>query len=312
LPEETRLLIFNYHAVVRFPLEVYNWCFLTETLFRRQMQYLKRRFKLMPLSQAVEQLSTRTSTRPIAVITFDDGFQNNYEIAFPILRAYGIPATFFLVTGVIDTSSTLWFCQLHHALIETHMLTFEWKGRRFDLATAAARARASSELGAALKTFPQPHLLAELHHITCALGRDERLEVELTSPYRMLSRQAISEMSASGLAEFGAHTHSHSILSSLSAGQAREEIEQSITAIGTLTGQPCRLFAYPNGRAQDYDASTTEALQVMGIDTAVTAIAGYNTAATPRLELRRYGIGADVLPSRFRELVEGSVSDIHD
>ena len=98
----------------------------------------------------------------------------------------------------------------------------------------------------------------------------------------------------SGLIEFGAHTQSHAILSRLPPEVARNEIEQSIAATQRLTGRTCVLFAYPNGLAKDYDASHRALLQSCGVRAAVTAIQGFNWGETSLLNLRRFGIGANL------------------
>src|SRR5438046_5518222 len=79
------LAVLMYHAVVREPLPVPDWCFVLEDDFARQMAYLKRHFDLLPLSAALAALGAGRIRRPTAVITFDDGFQNVRDIAFPVL-----------------------------------------------------------------------------------------------------------------------------------------------------------------------------------------------------------------------------------
>src|SRR6185503_21289778 len=103
--------------------------------------------------------------------------------------------------------------------------------------------------------------------------------------------------------EFGAHTRRHVILKWLSTTERRAEIEGSISAVEKLIDRPCRLFAYPNGQRGDYDQECIDFLTAAGIRAAVTAIAGTNDAGTPRLELRRIGVGGDVGLESFKALV---------
>ncbi|MGH7962489.1 MAG: polysaccharide deacetylase family protein, partial [Candidatus Binatia bacterium] len=205
---KNQLTILMYHAVVRAPLQVYDWCFLDAASFRSQMHYLKRHFAVISLSEAVERLRTGGIQQPTAVITFDDGFQNNYDVAWPILRAAAIPATIFLTTGLIGTSDTAWFCRLNRAVAETRKTALEWNGRRFDLSGPGPKGETASAIKARLKEFPHPRLLTELRKIVLALGADPDRPVEVSSPFRLLSHAAIAAMAASGIVEFGAHTHS--------------------------------------------------------------------------------------------------------
>jgi peptidoglycan/xylan/chitin deacetylase (PgdA/CDA1 family) len=286
------LTIFMYHAVVRSRLAVYHRCFIDEPDFRAQVEQLQKRYELLSLSEGAARLRAGSLAQPAAVVTLDDGFLNNYRVAFPILRAYGTPAAIFLVTGLIDTAGTVWYCQLHRALTATSRTAVAYGGRTYDLSSPDAKARASAAIAARLKRLDQTQLLAELQRICALLEVDPDEPLETDSPFRMLDGEAIAAMGASGLIEFGAHTASHAILSRLDPGQARAEIEPSVQAVRQMTGRPGGLFAYPNGSAADFTAGTIALLQTCGVHTAVTAIPGRNRASTPRLELKRYAIGA--------------------
>src|SRR5262245_15447262 len=225
-----------YHAVIRSPLAVADWCFLAEPVFRSQVKYIKDHFEVIPLSAAVGRMKERSILRPTIAITFDDGFQNNYEIAFPVLCEEGLPATIFLTTGLIDTNDTLWFCRLNRALANTHLALLDWNGCRFDVSGIEAKAKASSAIQNRLKAYPHPRLSAELREIILELGDDPEAPIEVNSPFRMLSREAIAAMTATGLIEIGAHSRSHAILSLLSPQERQAEIEQSLEAVQKLTG----------------------------------------------------------------------------
>lgn len=302
---KNRLIILMYHGVVRTPLKIYDWCFLDESSFRSQMKYLKKHFEVISLSGAVEQLRNGEIRKPTAVITFDDGLHNNYDVAFLILREEGLPATIFLTTGFVNTNDTLWYCRLNLALSETNKSSLVWDGRNFDLSGPESKAETASAIETRLKEFSQTKLLAELRKIVLELGHDPDRPIEVGSPFRMLSHEAITEMAASSLIEFGAHTHFHAILSLLSPEERYDEIERSVAAIHDLTGRPCHLFAYPNGRAEDYNAEVIAALEARGVRASVTAIDGSNDKTTPRMELKRFGIGANMSMSRFKSKVHG-------
>jgi peptidoglycan/xylan/chitin deacetylase (PgdA/CDA1 family) len=292
--------IVMYHGVVHAPLRVPDWCFLDEQTFVKQIRYLDKHFAVLPLADAVAQSRTTGFSKPTAVITFDDGFQNNYELAYPILKALGVPAVVFLVTGLVGTDGTLWFCRLHRALAETKLLKFHWAARTYDLSTVAARATASAALQAHLKELSATVLKAELVDILRSLGDDMTRAEPPDSPFRILSGDSIRVMARSGLIEFGAHTESHTILSRLSDVEAEKEIRDSFDRVSDLAERDCRLFAYPNGRRTDYGASAVATLRQIGTCAAVTTISGPNDRSTPQLELRRYGIGADMTFDEFR------------
>lgn len=297
------LTIVMYHAVVREPLPVEDWCFVDAQAFEHQIQYLKKRFDVVHLSEGIERLASGTIRRPTAVITFDDGYQNNCDVALPILERVAAPATVFLTTGLVGTDDTLWACRLNRAFCRTACKELMHGGMRYDLSTPHERSVTSARIQNKLKSLPQAQLIEELHDILRELGDDPHALIDPQSPYRMLDRDAIERMASSGLISFGAHAHTHAILSRLDPEECRREIERSVETVSNWMDRPCRLFAYPNGKQEDYNATAIETLKSCGIETAVTTIEGPNLARTPKLELRRYGIGADVALSRFQLVV---------
>lgn len=240
--------------------------------------------------------------RPVVAVTFDDGFQNNYDIAFPVLKKWGIPATIFLATAFIGSNNTVWFCRINEALSKTSLTYVEWEGMKFDLSSRSARANAHSAIQTQLKRYAHPQLLEKVSHLIEMLACRTDEPMPAKSPYRMLGTREIWEMSRSGLVDFGAHTCSHAILSGLSLADRKREIADSLADVERLTGHPCTLFAYPNGGANDYAPCDVEALREKNVNVAVTTIGGPNDQTAPSLELRRYGIGDDTSMAYFKLL----------
>jgi peptidoglycan/xylan/chitin deacetylase (PgdA/CDA1 family) len=306
------VIILMYHAVVRTPLEVFDWCFITESKFEAQLDCLMRTFNIVPLA-AVPRLLRSGPARPTAAITFDDGFLNNFEVALPILRRASVPAAVFICPDFVDSEEILWYCRLNRALAETPLAEVEWNGALLDLSSPQARALASSRLQAELKGRSPSELLENVEEILKNLRVPER-KPETDSPYRMLTSTAIRSMQETGLIAFGAHTMSHAILRQLPSTERRTQIEASIAAVEKLSRRRCNLFAYPNGQASDYDEECIRIVAAAGIDAAVTAIPGFNNAQTPVLELRRFGVGGDLSTDDFQSTLEDarrplSVSD---
>lgn len=294
-----RVAILMYHGVVEKPLSVGDWCFLPADRFRRQIEYLRREFDVVPLATAVERLSSGRVTRPTAAITFDDGYQNNYDVAFPILKKARLPAIVFLTTGLIDTEATLWFCRLVQALGDTTEKRLHWSGTSIDIGDMYEREKASRFLQQELKNLSPEALGRELRKVLSALRADIDKPVARDSPFRMLDSESVRAMAASGLIEFGAHTHGHAILSRLTPEKQQEEIERSVRLVESMSGSKCRFFAYPNGRKQDYDEASKRILRSLGMTAAVTTVFSENHALTPLLELGRYGVGADLSEAGF-------------
>ena len=299
--------VITYHSVIDRPLPFFDWSFLDSELFRKQIAYLSRKFKLLSLSSAVELLEKDALEGPAAVITFDDGFQNNFDVAFPILREYQAPATIFLATDYIGSEQTVWFTRLISGLAITACKDLYWNGGHYPLVDSEQKGRSSARLQAALKLFPADCLEAELIHIESLLSVPLRPPVLPNSPFRMLDPASIDAMLGSGLVEFGAHTGGHAILSRLSTSEKTSQIQKSIRQVEKLTGKKCTSFAYPNGGRLDYDDESQRILAEAGIHVAVTMLSGPNWPTTPLLEFHRYPIGADTSFSRFKLMAHNVV-----
>ena len=302
---KNRLIILMYHGVVNEPLSVPDWCFIGSQDFLEQLRYLKANFDVLPLSQAVNKLQAGNIQNPTVSVTFDDGFLNNYEVAYPITSKLQIPITIFVSTQFVDTNRTLWYCRLNMALSKTRKKHVIWRGVRYSIENVSQKSKLSSLLQRELKKMTHVALLDETDKIIAALGLDADAELDPKSPFKVLSSEAIRLMSQSGSVEIGAHTHSHAILSRLEPDEKREEILNSVRLVENWTNSSCKAFAYPNGRFEDYDAACIQLLRDHHIENAVTGNAHSNVPATSRLELGRYGIGSDTALGSFKLLVHG-------
>ena len=289
-----RLVILMYHIIVPVPFHFQDWCILDLTSFTHQMRYLKSNFDLLPLETAVENCRQGDIKRPTAAVTFDDGYQNNFSAAFPILSKLKVPATIFLTTGLIDTDDTLWFGRLNTAFAETAIEALCWKGRRFELKTKQDKTAASRYLQAFLKNLSHDEIQDEVRQISIALGCNPDQPISAASPFRMLDSASIQAMADSDLISFGAHTHTHPLLSRLSPTLQAKEIGQSLQKVEALTGKPCGAFAYPNGEKSDYTEDTVRLLQQFKVNVAVTTESGCFSMHDPPLEANRVGIGGAV------------------
>lgn len=298
LPNTVSVLM--YHGLVPAPLPVSDWCFVTVERFKRQMEYLARHFEVVHLEDAFAGDSPRPR-RPLACVTFDDGFASVCQLALPILERLRIPATVYLVTDLVDSSETVWFARLHQAICETKCAEVRFGLDRWSLADASARAVASAELQHALKPLSPEAFAAALEDLLEQLGSPN--ETRPWDAFRMLTSEQIRRMNKHDLVRFGAHSASHQILTRTSAADARREIERSVAAVAALVGRPSRSFAYPNGSPDDFDASVIDAVRREGIEYAVTTIEGPNELRGDPFAIRRYGIGANDRMARFGGLV---------
>lgn len=97
-----RVVVLCYHSI--HPTKQFSSA--TPELFAEQIAWLQNNCRLIRFSEALHQ--TRVSHKddaPLVALTFDDGYADNYDFALPVLRAHGVPATFFLTVGLIERES---------------------------------------------------------------------------------------------------------------------------------------------------------------------------------------------------------------
>jgi peptidoglycan/xylan/chitin deacetylase (PgdA/CDA1 family) len=268
--------------------------------FEQQIRYLRQAFRVASFSEAVAQIREGGPAEPTVVVTFDDGYQSNFDLAFPILRREGMPASIFLSTSFLDSDSTVWTGLLHHGFSNTDRDSISWRGSRFDLGSPAARHQSLTAIKERLKVESHETLGEEIEDLLFTLLGDRNAAIPADSPYRMLDTDSIRNMARSSLIEFGAHTHKHLILSRLPPELQEGEIRRSIDIVESLTDARCRYFAYPNGKRCDYDAHTLRILEETGIDAAITTECGTCDPNVSLLELRRIPVDSRAGFSSFK------------
>ena len=240
--------------------------------FERQMEYLAKWFHIVSLKDVIEWLDGHKDL-PLyaALITFDDGYLDNYTAAFPILRKYNLPALIFLTTGHIGTDAPFYwdmaaYCFAH---TENDHLTFP-DGHVESWSSREQLAQVSSNWIELMKTIPQTEKLIYVENLPVLLG------VSIPDGFfqkLMMEWDQVREMQNAGI-EFGAHTIHHPILTRISLEQAREEIVGSKSKIEEELGRPVLGFAYPNGQAPDLNEEIEKIVAGSGIRAAFTLLSG--------------------------------------
>ncbi|MDJ0710575.1 MAG: polysaccharide deacetylase family protein [Woeseiaceae bacterium] len=237
--------------------------------FAPHMRTLSRFFNVMPLPEAVRALRERTLPPRSVSITFDDGYADNFSVAWPVLRKLGLPATIFVATDFLD-GGRMW----NDTVIESvrrangNVLDLDNLGLgRHDCATNAQRLEASSRIIAQLKYLDPDERAAKTASLAEQIG--EPLPNDI-----MLESAQVSELSANGI-EIGAHTNTHPILQSLDDDSARYEILEGKRRLEAIIRKPVRCFAYPNGRpGVDYSPRHVSMARDAGFECAVATCSG--------------------------------------
>lgn len=252
-------------------------------LFEQQMRFISRYYKVVSLSELQRHLASG-SPELVLAITFDDGYRDNYENAFPILNCYGLPATIFLATEGIDCCEPLWFERMIDAFQRTRREWFDLElgtPRRFALRTPAERLDANN------CTFALLRRLANAERRQWFTRIIEYLDVPSDGRRgKMLTWDQVRKMNAKGI-DFGGHTVTHPFVSRLTREELCWEVSECKRRVEAELQAPVRHFAYPNGREEDFAEWNKDVLREAGYESAVTTNWGLNYRSTDPMEMRR-------------------------
>ncbi|MCM2326646.1 MAG: polysaccharide deacetylase family protein [Lysobacter sp.] len=257
--------------------------------FHLQMAWVAKHCTPVRPEEALDAARRASRIRPPVVVTFDDGFRDYHDVAYPILRDLRIPAAVFLATDFMDRGGLLWTEMLH------------WAGMRSPNASVRLPWDPAREAGLATGAQRVAFLAMARLHLKGAPDADRRRWVaELLDSLQAppaeaeLGRQMLSWDQVRAIREgttFGGHSHTHPILSQLGPADLEREIRTCRERIEAETGEAPRCFAYPNGRAVDFDERAKDALRRHGFEVAFSTEEGIIEPGADPLALRRQHSG---------------------
>lgn len=286
-----RLRILNYH---RFPED--------RSHLIAQCEHIRRYYQPVSMRAVAESLGGGAPLPAHAVaVTVDDGYRDFLLHGHPVFLRYDIPTTMFAVTDIVDGKGWLWWDELTYMLDRTGRPSVEFGGGVLDIASDRKRAR--NVVSVAMKRVPNAQRLAELGRLRRELGVE--LPDQPPAEYAPLSWAEVRKLADAGV-EFGSHTRTHPILSSISdPSELRREIAGSKQRLDEELGLPTLHFAFPNGTWADLNRQTLAAVRSSNYATAVTAQSGFNGAGSDPLQLFRLTVALAFSERYFSELLAG-------
>lgn len=255
-------VLLMYHRVIDDPFAEHEYAqtgtAVSKRAFEAQIRYISLKFKILTAGDYIESLREgRPLPKQCAVVTFDDGWLDNYENAYPILKSYRVPATIFVCTGFLNTTKKLWFHEILHSI--------KWQGLSSEqLARALMRFLPDKSIESDVRSLladaqPRDVVIDNFFHLVKSLGANQ-LE-ELSSELMKLSGKSDTAWEQRRfmmtwdeirsldmqIVEIGSHGQSHRLLTSIPQVDAKREIHESKAEIESNLGTNVRTFAYPNG-----------------------------------------------------------------
>jgi peptidoglycan/xylan/chitin deacetylase (PgdA/CDA1 family) len=297
-------IILMYHRVADIPVDPWGLA-VHPARFEEQIACLERLRRVVHLHDLLDlERSRASSDKPLAAVTFDDGYHDVYSNARPVLQRLDCPMTLFVTTGIIGTDREFWWDAVARVFLETEQLpeslTLDIAGNECRWAVPPfsdreARDRVFRDVWAQLRVRThedQTKLLAEI-------GKWSSCDLAARDMHRIMTAQEVRNIS-DGLITVGAHTLTHPTLPAHSADVQFREIAESRRACEELAGTTVRTFAYPFG---DHSDTTVRAVRAAGFDLACTVDARAVRRNAEPLALPRIYVG-DWQGDEFQKRIE--------
>ena len=295
------LRVLNYHriGIVADEKDILDPSLLSATpeMFELQMQFLADEYHVLSLEDLLAHHRTRQPLPPRSVVvTFDDGYRDFHDLAWPILKKHGIPAILFVPTAFLSGDGQLfWWDRLYQAIVSTHHTVVSvpeigsWK-----LGLPEDRFSIFDAVKHQLKQMPHRKMLALVDDIL------DRLDVVPETENQLLTWEDLARLSSEGL-YVAAHTRSHPILSRISLSEIRLEVRGSQEDLKTHLGTTWPVFAYPVGGHAELVSDLPEILESENFEIGMTLIEGHNQFQNSNMYLlRRVGMAPTLSMEEFR------------
>jgi peptidoglycan/xylan/chitin deacetylase (PgdA/CDA1 family) len=302
-----RKFVFLYHRVASPQHDPFALA-VSASQFQEHLDILRSYCQMVTVGELLDTTTAKCSI--LASITFDDGYADNLTTALPILRQAGIPATFFICTGSLGDVRGFWWDRVATAIVATDIaapaveLTKEIPVTG-DLSSPDARRQTTLAIAERLRHMHpvvRDRVVEELETGLLAGSNGTRESCPV------LDEAGVRELGSQPLAQLGAHTHSHPMLSVLTREEQLAEINHGAARLQEITGTRPRFVAYPYGGEEAYTEDSCRAARAAGLDAAfVNHAAPFDPKRQP-YRLPRYYVPP--LPAvDFRSWLQGVIAD---
>jgi peptidoglycan/xylan/chitin deacetylase (PgdA/CDA1 family) len=236
---------------------------------------------------AVDDVATsrKTLDKIRLLLTFDDGFRNNAEVVAPILRRYGVPATFFVCSRHATQGKYLWFAyfQALESYFPARSLTF--RGTSFDMSAERRRSSVRALVASLVGLRPHPSAMYDAIERELPPLEDFVAPAVLRDRYEGMPIDEVAALASDPLFAIGAHTVDHPLLTRCPPDEARRQLRENVDWIEQGTKRRCAGVAYPSG---DYDAGVLRLVRELGLGRGFAVVPHVKSARD--LEIPRIGI----------------------
>jgi peptidoglycan/xylan/chitin deacetylase (PgdA/CDA1 family) len=265
---------------------------VTPRFLAQVVKYLRRSgLDLVSLDEMHRRITEGDFSRRFVCLTFDDGYRDMLQWAYPILKEAKVPFAVYVPTSFPDRLGELWWLVLEAVVARNDRigLVIDGRDRKFDCATVAEKRALYDELYWWLRARPSD---AELRSVVRNLAAFYHVDIAAFCDELCMTWAEIAELASDPLVTIGAHTVNHSFLAKLSKEAVRSEMELSVSVIEAALSVRPQHLSYPYGDRSSAGAREFEIAVELGFKTAVTTRPGVlfpqhkqHLTALPRLSL---------------------------
>lgn len=297
------VLCLNYHRIGNGDESIFDrgiWSATAEA-FDAQVRFLKLHFDIINPNELPAVVASHTGRH--VCITFDDGYLDNFEIAFPILKSHGVRATFFVTTSFLDRRSLAWWDEIAWMVRSSPRRQLglrQWVPAPIEF-SEPDREQAVRTLLRMFKSLPSDRTCAFLEDLAIASGTGRFNTAESTSPW--MTWHMLREMQAAGMT-IGGHTVNHPILANMDRAGQWCEIAECGQRLKAELGEPMRYFSYPVGNSNAFNSITRNCLREAGVQFAFSYYGGFRNFTTwDEYDIRRVAVEPYITEDLFRAIV---------
>jgi peptidoglycan/xylan/chitin deacetylase (PgdA/CDA1 family) len=258
--QTSNLTVFNFHRIREdkpsgpfwFDDEVFN---STVSQFRNHVKWIKNNTNIISEEQLIQSLRKKEPLPPYStMITFDDGYIDNFTLAYPILKEFQVPAIYFIPTEAIDERKLGWWDLITYVVKKTD---------RPDIAVDRAAARAHALQKMKFGNAAENAAFVEKFARKCGVELPSR---EVCSA-ELMTWDQVKTVAQNGIT-IGSHTHTQRVLATLNTAEQIEEFRNSKVALETKLGVKIRSLAYPVGGYEHFTLESKKLARECGYEVA--------------------------------------------
>lgn len=312
-------MVVMYHRIADHPGDPEQLC-VSPQHFDEHLAILSGVGKPIRLTELARRLDRGKTIAGSVVVTFDDGYADNWHAAVPILEKHAVPATVFVSSGQIGHREPFWWDELGMMLLGgtplPSVLTLDVEGARQMWNVPAGQAESGQDhprqalyrsVARYVKHLYGPRREAALDQVAAWAGMPRRV----AAGERALTPDELRALSRHPLVDIGAHTVSHPVLGPLPVEVQSDEITRGKQELEVVLGRQIDTFSYPFGTPYDYTADTVGLVRQAGFTCACSTRSTRVWKRTDPFQIPRFTVrdwGGKAFAARLREWQSASMA----